>query len=60
MRDLKTQMQKNSGAATQMAEERRGYKLQLETVQGKISGLEGMNSSLSVSYCKCFVCTHLF
>jgi hypothetical protein len=49
MRDLKTQMQKNSGAATQMAEERRGYKLQLETVQGKISGLEGMNASLSVS-----------
>ncbi|XP_059490217.1 lamin Dm0-like [Neocloeon triangulifer] len=43
--DLKNQMQKTSGASAQAMEEARTYKMQLDTVAGKISSLEANNAA---------------
>ncbi|KAF4521076.1 hypothetical protein B566_EDAN012375 [Ephemera danica] len=47
MREMKNQMTKNSGAADQAIQEMRQYKLQLDSVAGKIASLEAAKSSLT-------------
>ncbi|XP_065333393.1 lamin-C-like isoform X1 [Cloeon dipterum] len=43
--DLKNQMQRSSGESAQALEEARSYKMQLDTVAGKISSLEASNAA---------------
>lgn len=47
--DLKNQMQRSSGASAHALEESRRFKLELDSVGGKISSLEANNAAHMVS-----------